>query len=164
MGDLTMRMGLDRVEPYVEVRLCGECHRLPHTISGGKLNHDNLEIVRYQGVGISLSSCYAKGQSGLRCVSCHEPHDRVSTDLVAYAAVCLSCHGTDTTSKQKPCPVSPASRCIDCHMPRREGSGNIWFTDHWIRRPDSTAIPGGDRPSAAEASAVQPHPHARAVP
>ena len=38
---------------------------------------------------------------------------------------------------QKACPVSPATNCVDCHMPRREIRGNGIFTDHWIRRPGS---------------------------
>jgi hypothetical protein len=148
--ELTMRMGHDRVEPSVEVGLCGGCHRLPRLISATRLRPDNLQLARFQGVGISLSSCYADGLSGLRCVSCHNPHDRVSTDHAAYEAVCLSCHGSGSNSKQEACPVSPTAKCIDCHMPRRGTSKNGEFTDHWIRKPDPVAKPGGDRsPTAA---------------
>jgi hypothetical protein len=145
---LTMRMGHDRADPSVEVVLCGGCHRLPRAISPSRLRPDNVQLVRFQGVGISLSSCYADGLSGLRCISCHEPHDRLSTDHAAYEAVCLSCHGTGSKANQSVCPVSPAAKCIDCHMPRRNVSENESFTDHWIRKPDPAAKPGGiARPS-----------------
>ena len=133
---LTMRMGHERGEPWVEVNQCGSCHRVPRDVSSGQLRPDNPQIARFQGVGISLSACYARGLGGLRCISCHDPHDRISTDRVAYEAVCLSCHSADSKPKPRICPTSPASKCIDCHMPRREISGNGWFTDHWIRKPD----------------------------
>ena len=147
-SELTMRMGRDRVEASVEVGLCGSCHRLPRAIASSKLRPENPEIVRFQGVGISLSSCYADGLSGLRCTSCHDPHDRTSTDHAAYVAVCLSCHRAESTSKQKPCPVSPAAKCIDCHMTRRAIGGNGTFTDHWIRKPEPAParVGGADFP------------------
>jgi YD repeat-containing protein len=147
--DLTMRMGQHRVEPAVEVGLCGSCHRLPSAIPSAKLRPDEPQNVRFHGVGISMSSCYADGLSGLRCVSCHDPHDRASTDRTAYEAVCLSCHQAGSKSKQEPCPVSPAADCLSCHMPRREIGGNNRFTDHWIRKPDPAAPPDGARPPTA---------------
>ena len=140
---MTMRMGQQRVEPSVEISLCGECHRLPRALSPSLIRPGNLDIVRFQSVGLSVSLCYADGLSGLRCVSCHDPHDRVSTDLAEYASVCLQCHEAGSRSKRAACPVSPAAQCIECHMPRREISGNGLFTDHWIRKPGQAATLGG---------------------
>jgi hypothetical protein len=140
-SDLTMDLGPKGVEPSVEVALCGECHRLPRALSASSLRPDNLQIVRFQSVGISLSPCYADGRSGLRCGSCHEPHDRVSTDHAVYESVCLQCHAVGSRLKQAACPVSPGARCIACHMPRRDVPGNGPFTDHWIRKPDRAAKP-----------------------
>jgi hypothetical protein len=150
-SELPMRMGYDRVEPSVELGLCGECHRLPRALSPAQIRPDNLGIVRFQPVGLSMSACYADGLSGLRCVSCHDPHDRVATEHSAYEAVCLSCH--QAGSKQPACPVSPATKCIDCHMPRRQVGENGAFTDHWIRKPEpeGSAKPGGARRAAASA-------------
>jgi hypothetical protein len=139
-------MGHQRVEPSVEISLCGECHRLPRALSPSQIRPGNLDIVRFQSVGLSVSLCYADGLSGLRCVSCHDPHDRVSTDRAAYEAVCLSCHQAE--SKQSACPVSPAAKCIGCHMPRHEISINGFFTDHWIRKP----APAAAAPAAHPAS------------
>jgi hypothetical protein len=133
---LTMPMGYERAEPWVEVNLCGECHRLPRLVSSSSISPDNSGIVRFQGVGVSMSACYAKGVGGLRCTTCHDPHDRASRDHSHYEAACLSCHRSAQT--QKACPISPAVNCINCHMPRREVRGNGAFTDHWIRKPPRT--------------------------
>jgi Cytochrome c554 and c-prime len=131
---LTMPLGQEGTEPWVEVDRCGECHRVPRTVASSSINTENLGIVRFQGVGVSMSACYAKGQSGLRCTTCHDPHDRASSDHAHYEAACLSCHRS--TPAQKACPVSPAANCVGCHMPRREVPGDGIFTDHWIRKPD----------------------------
>jgi hypothetical protein len=130
--DLIMPFGDDRVPPWVEVKLCGECHRVPPAVSPSSIRPDNPGIVRFQGVGVSMSACYAKGLDGLRCTTCHDPHDRPSSNHSHYEAACLSCH---RSAAQKACPISPAAKCIDCHMPRREIHGNGIFTDHWIRKP-----------------------------
>jgi len=151
LTELTMRMGQDRVQPSVEVGLCGECHRLPTSIASSAIHSDNLAIVRFQGVGVSMSACYADGLSGLRCTTCHDPHDRASSDHSHYEAACLSCHRSAPT--QKVCPVSPAANCIGCHMPRREILGNGTFTDHWIRKPGPPPRGGADPPKT-EATAT----------
>jgi hypothetical protein len=138
-SDLTMVFGQTRPAPSVEIDLCGECHRLPRTLAASSIRPDNDLIVRFQSVGLSVSACYAEGRSGLRCVSCHDPHGRTSRDHTAYVSVCLQCHQAGSKSRHATCPVSPAARCIECHMPRREVSGNGLFTDHWIRKPEPTA-------------------------
>ena len=142
--ELKMRMGHDRVQPSVEVGLCGECHRLPTSIPSSAIHSDNLAIVRFQGVGMSMSACYANGLSSLRCTTCHDPHDRASSDHRHYEAACLSCHRS--APAQKECPVSPATNCLSCHMPRRDVLGNGTFTDHWIRKPSPTPRGGADPP------------------
>jgi predicted CXXCH cytochrome family protein len=122
----------DLDEPFVQTMLCGECHRTPTMVADVRIHPDNAEIVRFQPVGLSMSPCYRKGASGLKCTSCHDPHARASTDRAAYDAVCLSCH---QSTDQRVCPVSPRAKCVDCHMPRRKVSGDSMFTDHWIRIP-----------------------------
>jgi hypothetical protein len=147
--NLNMRLGHDRVQPWVEVNLCGECHRLPRSISASSISPDNTGIVRFQGVGVSMSACYAKGLGGLRCTTCHDPHDRASSDHTHYEAACLSCHRA--AAAEKACPISPAANCIGCHMPRREVSSNGTFTDHWIRKPGPPVREGVDPPKAESA-------------
>ena len=88
------------------------------------------------------------------CVTCHDPHARVSADRPAYDTVCLSCHTDPGHTKQeglaKPapaCPVSTRSRCVECHMPRKDAGQGILFSDHWIR-----VYPPGESPSRAGAA------------
>ncbi len=146
--DLRMRMGSDPVRPWVEVNLCGECHRLPRSVRASALEPSNQGIVRFQGVGVSMSACYEEGLGGLRCTTCHDPHDRASSDHAHYEAACLSCHRS--ASGKKTCQISPATNCIGCHMPRRELPGKGTFTDHWIRNPSVPALESADPPKAAQ--------------
>jgi predicted CXXCH cytochrome family protein len=146
-----MAQNLD--EPFVQVMQCGECHRTPEMVAEERILPDNLDIVRFQPVGLSMSPCYRKGASGLKCTSCHDPHARASTDRAAYDAVCLSCH---QSANQRICSVSPRAKCVDCHMPRRKISSESVFTDHWIRiptpsSPGRTLGAGRDEKSRASA-------------
>lgn len=148
-SDLKILRGLARDESARQISLCGECHRTVRDVAGSKVNTDNLEIVRYQPVGLSMSACYDKARSGLKCTSCHDPHARASSERVAYNDVCLSCH---QTTKQRICSVSPRVNCIDCHMPERKVPGGSRFTDHWIRiRPQAQIEKPADKERAKSA-------------
>ncbi len=127
---LIMQLGPGRSSPAEQVRVCGQCHRLPDMVTSGPIHPDNPVIARYQPVGLMQSRCFTESHSTLGCLNCHEPHSRTATDHAVYEAVCLSCHHSATQSR---CSVSPLSRCIDCHMPRRDVGRGIRFTDHWIR-------------------------------
>jgi predicted CXXCH cytochrome family protein len=133
----------DLDEPFVQMMLCGECHRTAGMVPDAKIRPDNPGIVRFQPVGLSMSPCYRKGASGLKCTSCHEPHSRTSTERAVYDAVCLSCH---QSANRRVCSVSPRANCVECHMPRRNVSGGSVFTDHWIRIP--TGHSSGQPPGA----------------
>jgi predicted CXXCH cytochrome family protein len=83
------------------------------------------------------SACFRKSEGRMTCTTCHDPHARTSTDVVAYEAICLTCH---QGASRTPCSVSPATGCIDCHMPCRDASRGMMMTDHWIRsRPEADA-------------------------
>jgi len=131
--ELKMRMGHERALSSVEVGVCGECHRLPRSVPSSSVVADNLAIVRFQGVGLSMSPCYAGGSGELRCTSCHDPHDRVSRDQAAYDSVCLTCHGRGSVHQR--CPTSATDKCISCHMPKLEVPPVGDFTNHWIGKP-----------------------------
>jgi hypothetical protein len=130
--DLKMPMTL-LTEPRYQVEQCGECHRLPEKVERAGLRPDNLDIIRFQSVGLSMSACYKDGTGSLKCSTCHEVHGRTSRDRLAYEAACLNCHGQAVD--QKPCPVSPRENCVGCHMPRQKVPGGWEFSNHWIRKP-----------------------------
>ncbi len=127
---LAMRFGPGRATAVEEIRLCGECHRLPEMAPPGSLRPDNPELARFQPVGLLMSRCFQGSRNSLRCTTCHNPHGPPSTDTVRYEATCLSCHsGKDSKS----CSVNPKDGCISCHMPRVDAGQGVMFTDHWIR-------------------------------
>jgi hypothetical protein len=134
VSELAMQLGLEGASPVAQISACGECHRSPAQLDGAPLRPDDLQIVRFQPIGLSQSKCFQKGQSGLRCTSCHDPHLRLSRNTTAYEAVCLECHRAAEKAK-KTCPVETARGCVGCHMPRREVTPEFVFTDHWIRVP-----------------------------
>jgi hypothetical protein len=140
-SELAMRLGLESASPAEQITACGECHRSPASADGRPFDPDDLQIVRFQPIGLSQSKCFQKGQSGLRCTSCHDPHVRVSRNTAAYEAVCLECHRVAEKATRL-CPVQTAKGCVECHMPRRGITPEFVFTDHWIRVPTKTAAIG----------------------
>jgi hypothetical protein len=135
---LAMPFGLGRWTTVKQMRMCGACHRLPEMGDPSLIRTDNPVLVRFQPVGLMQSACYLRSSGALSCVSCHDPHAKTSTDVGAYEAVCLSCH---QGSGQTPCKVSPANRCVGCHMPKREVLRGMVMTDHWIRARSETPVP-----------------------
>ena len=96
----------------------------------GSVQPDNLELVRFQPVGLMQSKCYTKSNGTLSCTSCHDPHAKTSNDRAAYESVCLSCH---SARPQAVCGASRSTGCVSCHMPELDSGQKILFHDHWIR-------------------------------
>ncbi len=136
---LAMPLGPGRSTPAEEVRACGQCHRLPEMVAPGSIRPENPVLVRHQPVGLMQSACYIKSRGAMGCTTCHDPHDRTSDDVAAYESACLKCHSGPSRT---PCPTSPRSGCIACHMPLRDVTRGMKMTDHWIRtRPLAAPIP-----------------------
>jgi hypothetical protein len=133
-SDLRMALGLDNSSPSAQITACGHCHRSPEGVDLSSLQPGDLQIVRFQPIGLARSSCFQEGRSWLSCTSCHGPHARLSKNHASYEGVCVRCHQPAGEAKTR-CPVSPESNCLDCHMPRRAVTSEFLFTDHWIRRP-----------------------------
>jgi hypothetical protein len=131
---LRMPLGPDQASPATQIKACGECHRSPESIFSESFNPDDLQIVRFQPIGLAQSKCFQGGESGLSCTSCHDLHARLSKDTAAYESVCLGCHQSAGETKTL-CPVSPARDCLGCHMPRSEVTAGFRFTNHWIGVP-----------------------------
>jgi hypothetical protein len=150
-SELTLPFGPDRYTAEKLLTLCGSCHRLPLAAQASRIKPGDPNLVRFQPVGIVQSQCYQKSAGAFSCVNCHDPHARASPDRPAYDNVCLSCHGSsgtpkpETVAKAVPsCSVSPQSRCVECHMPRKNAGQGILFSDHWIRiypKDEKTPVP-----------------------
>jgi hypothetical protein len=139
-SELMLAFGPDHYTAEKLITMCGSCHRLPSASQAGRINLDDPNLVRFQPVGIVQSQCYQKSAGAFSCVTCHDPHARVSPDRPAYDQTCVTCHGGPNAPKPetlaKPartCPVSAQSRCVECHMPRKDAGQGILFSDHWIR-------------------------------
>src|SRR5207245_6633830 len=115
------------------MRLCGECHRSPGDISEGMLD-TSPDTARFAGTALAASKCFRRSGGRLSCLSCHNPHTRVSTDLATYDRVCQGCH-TGKPAAQKLCPVNQTSGCASCHMPARPmgDPAEVKFHSHYIK-------------------------------
>jgi len=139
--DMGLRFVPGRTTALAEIRMCGECHRLPETLSDSELDRTSKKLPRYQPVGLLQSPCYLESDGALRCSTCHDPHEPSAARSTAeYEAICASCHQDHAVAH---CSVS-AENCVSCHMPPVEVHPGIAFHDHWIRVRDSD-----DPPSAA---------------
>jgi predicted CXXCH cytochrome family protein len=114
-----------------EIQLCGKCHRLPEDIAAERLLRYPPSLIRFQPVGLLQSRCYLESGGALRCTTCHPAHTSANRSTPAeQIASCLKCHGEPP---QKPCPVSPQTDCIRCHLPAVKLVRDVAFHDHWIR-------------------------------
>lgn len=117
-----------------EIQLCGDCHRLPVTVSKKKLRDYPDELTRFQPVGMLRSACYVKSKGRMRCSTCHNPHQSVTeVSRKQHIQNCIACHREDNPEHVL-CPKSTTEGCIECHMPEKDLPGlDITFHDHWIR-------------------------------
>ncbi|TWU05711.1 multiheme c-type cytochrome [Stieleria varia] len=126
-------VGKDEWDAEAELQLCGDCHRLPRSLSEKELREYPDLLTRFQPVGMLRSRCYLESDLQLRCTTCHNPH-RTIAEMPAESHIqnCLKCHQPESTTHAS-CPVESESGCIECHMPAIELDGGIIFHDHWIR-------------------------------
>jgi predicted CXXCH cytochrome family protein len=95
---------------------------------------------------------------GVTCSNCHDPH---SGKLVAEGnAVCTQCHSAagraefpslarktyDSPDHTHHAAGTPASECVNCHMPERTYMSVDPRRDHFFRRPDPLAAKAAGAP------------------
>ena len=107
---------------------CGQCHR---TDEQGLLPDDPLNV-RFQPIGLARSLCFQRS-GALSCTSCHDPHQGAQQDAGRYSAVCASCHPAADAPVGCGRGESAGTNCLPCHMPRRQPTAFLEFTDHHIR-------------------------------
>ena len=130
-------VGKDTWDRESEIQLCGDCHRLPRSISQQELREYPDTLARFQPVGMLRSKCYLESEQSFRCSTCHDPHttNHGKQQKVEHVKTCISCHDQAETTHVI-CPVSPTANCIHCHMPPIEQKQGIKLHDHWIRVRD----------------------------
>ncbi|HET9934639.1 MAG TPA: cytochrome c3 family protein, partial [Polyangiaceae bacterium] len=148
--------------PALEVnRACAKCHtvlfsRYPYTWEGGRRrnNPGGSTINSGEARDFLLGGC----REQLSCVACHDPHrEDKKADLEALAgprgdAICTRCHtglaGSDAVrAHTHHAPETAGSRCINCHMPRKNmGLAYELTRYHRIGSPNDPERVERDRP------------------
>jgi predicted CXXCH cytochrome family protein len=148
--------------PALEIsRTCAKCHtvlfsRYPYTWEGGHRHDDpgGSPINSGEARDFLLGDC----QTQLSCVNCHAPHASASHarltafDGVEGDRVCQSCHQTLATptalrAHSHHAPNSAGSRCVNCHMPRKNlGLAYELTRYHRIGSPTAKERVERDRP------------------
>lgn len=126
-------VGKDTWDAEAEIQLCGDCHRLPRSVSEKEIREYPKLLVRFQPIGMLRSKCYLESDFQMRCSTCHNPHTSLKADAPGdQIQHCIDCHQPQHT-EHVTCPVSKTDGCIDCHMPAIETEQGLSFHDHWIR-------------------------------
>ncbi|RLD92943.1 MAG: hypothetical protein DRJ29_10390 [Bacteroidetes bacterium] len=94
--------------------LCGTCHNRGYTnkidASGGFVKHHE----QWDEMASSLHM-----ESGLTCITCHDPHKRVIWDGEGIIKNCGECHSAQVATVNH----GVGATCLDCHMPYAAKSG-----------------------------------------
>ena len=111
----------------------------------GTGRQDKFEIVN-AAYRLRRSQCFLKSKGKLVCTTCHNPHDapRGEAAVQHYTKVCRQCHSSDFDKRVTAGRHTPATNCVECHMPKRrtEDVVHVVATDHFIQRqkPDGDLL------------------------
>jgi len=111
-------------------QFCGECHRKPQ-VGETATDWNDAWNTRHQPLYLAQSACFRKSGGRLTCLTCHDPHDPLRRqDVAFYNDKCVSCH----SGKSHPVLATAANtdECIRCHMPGVSPRPNLQFANHWI--------------------------------
>ncbi len=136
-----------RMSPTESVNFCGACHSTPWDVR--IMGAVGVQTVRFPAYRLEKSRCWGSaGDARLTCTACHDPHEPLARDPVAYDSACLDCHAAkknlhsagsppvtppDAGHPGPACPVA-TSKCATCHMPKYDlPEMRYKFTEHNIR-------------------------------
>jgi len=135
-GDLIFDPG--KLSPVDAVDFCGSCHSTWWDVKLGGI--EGIGNIRAQPYRLEKSRCWGKkGDARLTCVACHNPHEKLVRDTLAYDQKCLACHAAANSGSPSPDHPGPACKvgtknCTSCHMPKFEDPATHYtFSDHYIR-------------------------------
>jgi tetratricopeptide (TPR) repeat protein len=116
---------------------CADCHAVDPKRVISRAPEDP-RYVRSTAVTLTFSRCYTESEGGLSCLTCHNPHGDDHAPAASFEAKCVACHSQQNAPKAtvrgRPCPVNPATKCLDCHMPKIPVPAlHTSLTDHYIR-------------------------------
>jgi predicted CXXCH cytochrome family protein len=137
-------------------RTCARCHtvlftRYPHTWEGRarSSNPGGSHINSGEARDLLLGGCSTE----LNCANCHDPHGKgKSMPVMDFDALCATCHPGQGAPERRAMHThhpagSPGSRCINCHMPRKNmGLAYDLVRYHRIGSPTDRERVEGDRP------------------
>lgn len=135
-GEIAIERWSD-LSPLESVNRCGECHRRSDHFPTDEIRPDNAQLLRFASVGLVQSPCFLQqttiADTRLDCVSCHDPHQPLESDVTRSLQVCRQCHAGSNSAKS--CSQAPStSNCLPCHMPKTPVHSALSFTNHWIQR------------------------------
>ncbi|MDQ2747402.1 MAG: hypothetical protein M3T96_09095 [Acidobacteriota bacterium] len=115
---------------------CGACH----IGFEQELNMpEGVNTIRFQPYRLFSSKSHDPNDARLSCTACHNPHEKLEENPIAYDAKCFTCHVSSPTEKMTKerfapaCPVK-TTNCVTCHMPKTDvPEMHYKFTDHLIR-------------------------------
>lgn len=133
--DVRVEMPGKRIEDFRPGMPLGEFVSIFKIAPAPGADPSSLPLEHY--FGMTLSKCY-RASGNLHCISCHDPHEEVSTSNAEarYRTQCLRCH-TDQSCRMPPAKrlaTIPPDDCLSCHMPKRVVStiSHAALTDHSI--------------------------------